>query len=904
MGQVLNQGKLRATVTNWGFLGNRYRTIPDPMRDEPAPGLEYPARSGIDYLYDANLWVGGIVATDTLVTTGSRTIWARQEFFPDTGAGSKLVFTDDINDIGYRIGYADTISAPSVVPPDRYDGVHRPLDITVHQTCRGWVDTNYHDFLLISLVVTNVGAQTIQDTYVGWYVDPDIWHYDTPGGYADDLVGFRYGNAWFEDAHFPYWAAYAIDNDGDPDSTLVFTETSARGGLGLSLIGASPPPPELSFNWWFNSRILEIDWGPHKPGEMDIRGTPVGDTGRYRMMANGLIDYDQVYTAVDMTADGWAPPPDTSFFAAGGEMRFVYACGPFTLLPDDSVTLDFVVFLGEDIHTDPTHYLYSFDIEDPTAYLDGLSFGDWENSLAAAMSLREAGFTDAAPGPPQDFSFSSWTTTEVNLGWRPKQTFDLAGYAVFRRAVGGEFRDVPLATLTNTDSSFTDLISGLGAYEYAIRSFDLGGRYGPLSDAISVDLRRPLPVQIQRVAPREDGLEIVWQPSAYPDVDAYHITRRFISADEETTTVDLGATSELSFLDNTVGEAAIYEYFVTAESDYGLLSDPSAPVAGMRLAFDQGTLIIDETMADPSGFSNKDSVTAFWQRALPEATYRSADRGEPSTLTLMDFNPHPVTIVVSNGNFAETNELRDLLKDYFLAGGRVLLVGRDLFNSEDLASGIAIFGQGEFPYEYFGVTEAYYPATLLSHPTRINAEFAGAWACAGDLPDLEVDSARTDWGVPEELRPVGNAVPFVGWIRGDSVSTECLYTYQSRYGDTATSQGETTGLLFDNGRRRSAVLTFPPSAMSEPAMLSALSSILGRLDAPFAYTPGDVDGDGLVGPIDLAWLINYIFSGGPSPPIEAAADVDGDCRTNLVDVVILVNYIYRGGPAPVAGCTD
>ncbi len=903
-GAVLDQAGLRGTVTNWGFLGNPYRTIPDPLRDEPAPGLEYPAGSRVDYLYHAAVWVGGIVGTDTLVSTGARTFWSRQEFYPDTGAAGDLIFTDEIGDLGYQANYSDTINAPSVVNPDIHDGVHQPLDITLRQTTRGWVDGDYHDFLLVSLVVTNVGSELIQDSYIGWYVDPDVWHYDTPRGYSDDMVGFREGLASFAGSTYSYGAPYAIDNDGDPDSNGVYTDTAALGGLGLTLAAAHPPATEYSFNWWFTNRVLDLSWGPHRPGVMDIPREPIGDTARYRMMANGTIDYDLVYTGVDLTADGWAPPPDTFYFAAGAEMKFVYACGPFTVAPDDSVTLDFVFFLGGDVHSDPWHYQQTFDFDDPSEYLAGLTFTDWEANLAAALSLRESGFIDAAPGPPQNFAFESWTTNEVNLAWRPKETHDLAGYELFRREFGDDFGVIPLTTLNVDDSASSDIVPDLGKYEYAIRSFDTGGRRGELSLPLAVDLRKPLPVQIQRVASENGGLEISWIPSVYPDVDIYHLTRRFISAEDETTTVDLGSTGGLSFIDNGAEVAAVYEYIVTAESTYGLQSDPSAPVRGMRLDFDQGVLVLDETMADPSGFSNKDSVAAFWQRVLPSATYLLADRGNPPTLSIMDFNPHPVTIVISNGNFPETEDVRELLADYFLAGGRVLMVGRDLFNTEHVALGFVGFGSGDFGYDYFGITRAYYPPTLLSHPTRMNAECAGAIACTDGLPHLDVDSSRSNWGVPDELPPVADAIPFVGWIEGDTAHTQCLYTFQSRFGDTAMSDGQTTGLLFDDGQRRSAVLTFPLSGISEPGAAAALAKILELLSAPYDFTLGDLDGNGSVDPLDAVLLINYVFKGGAAPPVMEAADVNGDCRVNLIDVVVMVNYIFRDGPPPVPGCVQ
>ena len=62
---------------------------------------------------------------------------------------------------------------------------------------------------------------------------------------------------------------------------------------------------------------------------------------------------------------------------------------------------------------------------------------------------------------------------------------------------------------------------------------------------------------------------------------------------------------------------------------------------------------------------------------------------------------------------------------------------------------------------------------------------------------------------------------------------------------------------------------------------------------------GDIDGNG-VGPdiADLVYLVNYMFNGGPEPPVIEACDVDGNgVGPDIADLVYLVNYMFNGGPA-------
>ncbi len=67
-------------------------------------------------------------------------------------------------------------------------------------------------------------------------------------------------------------------------------------------------------------------------------------------------------------------------------------------------------------------------------------------------------------------------------------------------------------------------------------------------------------------------------------------------------------------------------------------------------------------------------------------------------------------------------------------------------------------------------------------------------------------------------------------------------------------------------------------------------------------TRGDFDGNGTEADVlDLTYLINDIFRGGPSTecPKESDLNLDGT-SSNILDLTYLVNSIYRGGPAPGA----
>jgi parallel beta-helix repeat protein len=66
---------------------------------------------------------------------------------------------------------------------------------------------------------------------------------------------------------------------------------------------------------------------------------------------------------------------------------------------------------------------------------------------------------------------------------------------------------------------------------------------------------------------------------------------------------------------------------------------------------------------------------------------------------------------------------------------------------------------------------------------------------------------------------------------------------------------------------------------------------------------GDANNDDIINVVDVVYLINYLFIGGPAPvPMKCVGDVNGDGIVNISDVVYLINYLFIHGPAPVAGC--
>lgn len=66
--------------------------------------------------------------------------------------------------------------------------------------------------------------------------------------------------------------------------------------------------------------------------------------------------------------------------------------------------------------------------------------------------------------------------------------------------------------------------------------------------------------------------------------------------------------------------------------------------------------------------------------------------------------------------------------------------------------------------------------------------------------------------------------------------------------------------------------------------------------------PGDADGDGFVTEGDLAYLADFLCSGGPAPVPLSNGDANGDCIVDGLDVMQIQSHLSGGG-ATLSDCT-
>jgi hypothetical protein len=388
--RVQRMSQVNACMTNWALVGSQMRGpnllesvggcfMDDPNSEAIAPSFEFPAGSGLEYLFMGGIWIGAVV-NDTPYTSVGCDGWQWiYELWPDTFPQGAIVegsttpqvpcFSPDaISHQDIIAVYTDT-SVEIPLSPQQQDPFddrpHHPLNVRINQKSCSWSIPGFDKFIIANYAITNIGSEKLIDMYFGFYVDADIMHIDeTPyGAYGplDDITGFLH--IYEGDTVNMAWAA---DNDGHGDQdggpgTPYFTDKSPRGVIGMKVLSPPRPGIQISYNWWISNYYgSPRDWGPWRAVNQpiweamnpygtgilfpdDVLGTPGGDVSKYFIMSNTEIDYDQIYSCVWPDwhpEEGWLPVNETmcTEFADGYDTRFLFSFGPFyELSPGDSL---------------------------------------------------------------------------------------------------------------------------------------------------------------------------------------------------------------------------------------------------------------------------------------------------------------------------------------------------------------------------------------------------------------------------------------------------------------------------------------------------------------------------------------------------------------------------------------
>ncbi|MEW5993977.1 MAG: hypothetical protein AB1744_06235, partial [Candidatus Zixiibacteriota bacterium] len=415
-------GKIALAVNNNGTIGTGFAAgATDCFTGGYVPSCEYPKNSSTSYLFAGAFWIGAVVGRDTLVSVGADGWQHTREMFPyelDLGIIEKrsIIDPDDpafenaISEEDYVFNYADT--TVQGVDGDYFGRLHQPLNIEVLESSYAWSYSYAEDFVLFDYQIRNIGQRTLENVYMGLYVDADVHDLGAEGGFQDDICGFFQTVPLLEtgvapssfisagcDTFLEVNTAWIADNDGDLQNEVPVPHVT-----GMRIVRTPATELDVSFNWWISNGQSTLDFGPReKPCQpkfpndpkcpewkqhvRDFRtgglGTPEGDVNKYYILRNKEFDYDQAFTAVISPNDPlWLYPATGAVerglvenFADGYDTRFLLSFGPFEIDPGQRLPVSFAYIAGENFHTYRDNIFYLPD--NPEIFYDSLHFNDF-----------------------------------------------------------------------------------------------------------------------------------------------------------------------------------------------------------------------------------------------------------------------------------------------------------------------------------------------------------------------------------------------------------------------------------------------------------------------------------------------------------------------------------------------
>lgn len=145
--------------------------------------------------------------------------------------------------------------------------------------------------------------------------------------------------------------------------------------------------------------------------------------------------------------------------------------------------------------------------------------------------------------------------------------------------------------------------------------------------------------------------------------------------------------------------------------------------------------------------------------------------------------------------------------------------------------------------------------------------------------------------VGTEMLEVYNISSFDGWLSALPIAFS-VEAGGSRQVDVLIDWSQLSTTIQGNLNIQSNDPDENPVNVNVTAVSCSLSFICGDINDD--GTPSDV--------LDLTYLVDWIFRGGPEPPILTSADLNGDGSPGtILDLTYIVDDIFRGGPAPTCG---
>ncbi len=287
-------------------------------------------------------------------------------------------------------------------------------------------------------------------------------------------------------------------------------------------------------------------------------------------------------------------------------------------------------------------------------------------------------------------------------------------------------------------------------------------------------------------------------------------------------------------------------------------------------------LLVDDDNANPLEYEEY-FTRIFDSLRTPHVVWGKDTLSSPPVDTLAEY---PVALWFTGGAREDVLTATDVqnLQSVLDAGGRLLLTGQDI--AEDLSDD----ADSVFMRDYLHVR--FVPGS----PQLIANGVSGDPISDGHFVALGGSGGAANQNSPDILEPTDGAA-------------QTCYTY---YGSS-----DAAGLRVTSGDYRAVFYGFGMESIANGISgftkreIVLTKTLDWLLDEGPSYVPGDANLDGAVDPLDVQFIVAYVYKQSVPPPGGLnSIDVNGDCSCDPLDVQYMVNYLYTSLGTLVPGCVE
>ena len=240
---------------------------------------------------------------------------------------------------------------------------------------------------------------------------------------------------------------------------------------------------------------------------------------------------------------------------------------------------------------------------------------------------------------------------------------------------------------------------------------------------------------------------------------------------------------------------------------------------------------------------------------------------------------YPIVLWFTGDNRSEVLSVDDVnnLRAFLDDGGRLLMTGQGI--AQDLSDD----ADSTFLIDYLHVRFTPGIPQLLAFGVTDDP------ISSGHVLPLGGPGGAANQTSPDKLAPV------------DGVAKVCYTYYGGGDAGVRVASGDYKAVFLGFGME-SIANGLPGYTKREVALISMFDWLL---DEGPDYIPGDLNDDDAVDPLDVSYMVAYVYlSSDPPPNGLNSADVNGDCAVDPLDVSFIVWFVYMSRGELVPGCVE